>query len=167
MRRKDKIKRKRNSLTKELGTIDIYINGIENHIIKKRIEHILEWYIRKSTFYKNLFYWLSLLVILINAAIPIMNQMKFIYYENIVSIISAFASVFTSCITLFTTKDTWFRYRKSVELIKKECMLFSSKDEYYQDENRETLLIKNVENIISSERQSWEKVKFDKSISKK
>lgn len=167
MRRKDKIKRKRNSLTKELDTIDIYIDEIENNVIRKRIEHILEWYMRKSTFYKNLFYWLSLLIILINAAIPIINQIKFVYYNNIVSIISAFASVFTGCITLFTMKDTWFRYRKSVELIKKECMLFSSKDEDYKDENRETLLIKNVENIVSSERQAWEKVKFDKSNGKK
>lgn len=153
----------RNSLKKELSSIGMYSESIKNFTIKRRILHLLEWYIRKATFYKKLFYILSLIIILINAAIPVINQMDFKYGSNSVSIISAIASVLTSVTTLFTMKDTWFRYRKSVELIKKECMLFAVEYGEYglKDTDKEQLLLRNVEMIISNERDSWEH-KFNK-----
>ncbi|HCW53223.1 MAG TPA: hypothetical protein DG753_05705 [Clostridium sp.] len=152
----------RNSLNKELSTLGMYLEKIKNYTIKKRIIHLLDWYIRKATFYKNLYYFLSVIIIAINALIPVIIQIKFHYYNNVTSIISALASVFTSVITLFTMKDTWHRYRKSAELIKKECMLFSINfGEYEKEANKEELLLSNIEMIISNERDDWE-LKFVK-----
>lgn len=152
----------RNSLTKELASIEIYLESVSSFTVKRRIRHILDWYIRKATFYKKLFYFLSVVVILINAAIPVINQIKFTYCDNVTSIISALASILTSFLTLFTMKDTWFRYRKAVELIKKECMLFTGRYSDYKKSNREEILIRNIEEIISNERDLWEHGKFNK-----
>ena len=152
----------RNSLNKELRTLGMYLEEIKNYTIKKRIMHLLDWYIRKATCYKNLYYIFSVVIIIINALIPIINQIKFTYYDSVISIISAMASIFTSVITLFTMKDTWHRYRKSAELIKKECMLFSADlGEYGKEDNKEELLLSNIEMIISNERDDWE-LKFVK-----
>lgn len=46
----------RNCLNKELRTLGMYLEKIKDYTIKKRIIHLLDWYIRKATFYKNLYY---------------------------------------------------------------------------------------------------------------
>ncbi|EHJ00364.1 hypothetical protein CDLVIII_3815 [Clostridium sp. DL-VIII] len=169
IKRRDKsemVKVGRNSTKKELKSIPIYVVGIENEALKGRVEHILDWYIRKAASYKRLFYGISAVLILINASIPIINE---IGIENIgftgkditVSIISSIATILTSFMTLFTMKDTWFRYRKHVESIKTECMLFNCKCEPYNDKNRECNFAQKIESIICNERQQWINNKFD------
>ena len=150
----------RNSKKKELNSITIYINRIQDEDIKNRIKHILDWYMRKATFYKNLFYMLNFNLILINASIPVINQCIFDYKELTVSIISAIATVITSCISLFTMKDTWFRYRKYVENIKQECILFHCHRGRYRQQHLENDLMESIELLISEERQAWGNSKF-------
>jgi hypothetical protein len=165
IRRSDKLKKRkkgRNSTKKELESIPIYVGRIENEALKERIEHILDWYIRKAVFCKNLFYEISVVLVLINASIPIINQIGFDNKDITVSIISSIATILTSFMTLFTMKDTWFRYRKYVELIKTECMLYNCKCDNYSEENRDCVLAIKVEDIICNERQEWVKNKFDK-----
>lgn len=45
--------KEKNSLKKELESIWIYTESINNNLAKKRIGHLLDWYIRKATFYKK------------------------------------------------------------------------------------------------------------------
>ncbi|SFC97304.1 DUF4231 domain-containing protein [Clostridium uliginosum] len=168
-----------NTKKKELKSIHIYVNNINDRIIRARIEHLLDWYIRKSTFYKNLFYGISVLLILINASIPILNEFLLQnsssstarldnsqYITIGVSILSSIATILTSFMTLFTMKDTWFRYRKHVELIKKECMLYNCKSGVYGGENINCILAERIEEIIGNERQEWVERKFNNTESK-
>lgn len=162
---KNKKNKDKNNLEKEINSLEIYTDGLETKIIKSRIDHLLDWYIRKSTFYKNLFYTLSVFSIFINAFIPIVAQFNVTSKDIIISIMSGIAAVITSILTLFTTKETWFRYRNHAELIKQECVQCISqvgdyKKDYKQDD-RERILIEKVELIISNERSLWKKDKFD------
>lgn len=145
----------------ELDSITIYIDKIENVSIKMRIEHILKMYARKSTLYRWLYYRMSVLIIIINALIPVINQISSDdRLKYVVSIMSAVASVFAGIITLYCMKDTWYRYRKNAELIKKECMYFNSKIGDYSGEDRESYLTMNIEKILSEEKNSWKSQKF-------
>ena len=147
-------------LKKELSSLQHYTKEIENELIRNRVSYLMEWYVRKCTYYKNIYYSLSVLLIVINASIPILNQTVWKYSKITVSIISSLATISTSVMTLFTMKDTWFRYRNSVELMKKECMLFSGRCNEYSRHYRETLFIKRFEDIIENERKTWQKNKF-------
>lgn len=156
----------RNCTSKELESMSMYTDEIQNKIIKARIKHILEWYIRKADFYKRIFYFFSVAAIVVNACVPIMNQMqsktKWDGYLVIATTLSGIATVLISMVTLFTMKDTWFRYRKHAELIKKECIMHAVKKKDYNGEDRDGVLIENVEAIIDDERMTWETSKFSK-----
>lgn len=151
--------REKNSLNKELESIWIYTESINNDLAKKRIEHLLDWYIRKANFYKNLFYILSFSLIVINALIPVLINTEIMNKDLIISGISCIATIITSSLTLFTMKDTWFRYRNNVEVMKSECIKFSQKIGIYKD-NDESIIIENIEQIVKNERGLWEKMKF-------
>ncbi|GAA0864026.1 DUF4231 domain-containing protein [Paraclostridium tenue] len=158
-------KKGRNNLGKELESLVIYTEEIETKIIKDRLEHLLDWYVRKSIFYKRMFYILSIISIFINALIPVLAQLTWQEKDIIISGMSAGAGIITSILTLFTAKETWFRYRDHVELIKQECVRCISKSGDYKKiekkEDRECALIENVESIISAERALWGKLKFN------
>lgn len=147
-------------LKKEKKSLRNFTENIDSKIIKERVDHILEWYICKASFYKTLYYSLSVVLIMINASIPIINQIEFRESSLLVSIISSVATVITSVITLFAMKDTWYRYRFSVELMKKECMLFNIKHKMYANADRNEIFIERFESIIENERAMWKSDKF-------
>lgn len=149
----------RNSLKKELNSLNIYTENIKDKLIKRRIDHLLDWYVRKANFYKNLFYILSTALIIINAIIPILSATEIIQKDIIISCISCIATIITSSLTLFTMKDTWFRYRNSVEMMKSECIKFNCNlNENIR--NNEKNLAQTIEQIVENERNLWEQIKF-------
>ena len=150
----------KNSLKKELKSIWIYTESIENKLAKKRIDHLLDWYIRKANFYKNLFYVLSFSLIVINSLIPVLINTQITNKDLIISSISCIATIITSSLTLFTMKDTWFRYRDSVESMKSECIKFTHKIGVYK-EGDESIIVKNIEQIVKNERGLWKETKFN------
>ncbi len=150
----------KNSLNKELKSIWIYTESIENKLAKKRIDHLLDWYIRKANFYKNLFYVLSFSLIVINSLIPVLINTQITNKDLIISSISCIATIITSSLTLFTMKDTWFRYRDSVESMKSECIKFTHKIGVYKDGD-ESIIVKNIEQIVKNERGLWKETKFN------
>ncbi|MCR8744298.1 DUF4231 domain-containing protein [Romboutsia lituseburensis] len=149
-----------NTLSKEKESLEMYTSKIQDEYIKNRIDHILSWYINKATFYKRLFYTLSVILLVINASIPFINQLGLDDSPIIITGISTIATIITGILTLFTMKDTWFRYRNHVELIKSQCSLFNGQVGIYSKDNREKQLIRNIESIIDDERGLWKLDKF-------
>lgn len=150
-----------NTLSKEKKSLEMYTSNIQDKYIKNRIDHILSWYTNKATFYKRLFYTLSVVLLVINASIPFINQLELDYSPIIITGVSTIATIITGILTLFTMKDTWFRYRNHVELIKSQCSLFNGQVGVYSKDSREKQLIRNIESIIDEERGLWKLVKFE------
>ncbi|WP_165773172.1 DUF4231 domain-containing protein [Bacillus mycoides] len=155
------------SLKKELISLEFYTTNIKNEVTRNRISHLLEWYVKKGTYYKRTYYLINIIIVVINASIPIINQLKFSFSLILVSIIAGIASVLASILTLISVKDTWFRYRKHAELLKKECMFFNCHWGIYEDGEREKMLVVKVEEIINDEREYWEVNKINKNQEKK
>ncbi|MDP4146615.1 MAG: DUF4231 domain-containing protein [Bacillota bacterium] len=81
--------------------------------MKDRVENVLLWNINKAKYYKNMYYGMSIIIIIINASIPVINQIQnFDNSKLVVSITSAVAGVVASILTLIGIKDKWYRYRK-------------------------------------------------------
>lgn len=147
----------------EIKYIRSLLSSIENQLTKDRLENILIWNIKKSCFYKNMFYGMSVTIIIINAGIPVINQaLAEANSKLIITVFSTLASVFASILTLVGVKDKWYRYRKYTELLKRECIFYITKSGVYHLEQRECEFIENIEAICSDERELWEKSNFKK-----
>lgn len=145
-------------LNKEIESIDIFTRTIENQIIKQRVHQVLEWNIKKATRNKIIFYILSIVVLILNGIIPIINQLN--GSKAIVTAISSITAVITGIITLINFKDVWYRYRVTAEKIKRECMMLSSRNGEYRECDREEKFIVNFENLLLDERDLWANNRF-------
>lgn len=146
-------------LKDEIESIDIFTRSIQDEIIKKRVHQVLEWNIKKATNNKRIFYCLSILILVLNASIPIINQLN--GYAAIVTAVSSIVTVITGVVTLINFKDIWYRYRLTTENIKRECIMLSCKYGEYKDEDRENKFIRNFEKILLDERDLWVRHRFE------
>ena len=141
-------------LEDELSSIEIFTSNIENPVIKQRVYQVLSWNIIKSTRYKRMFYILSILILILNASIPVK-------FPIVVTIIASISSVITGIITLINFKDVWYRYRVTAEKIKTECMLLNCRLGQYSCVNREKKFLIRIEEILAEDQESWIKSRFE------
>ena len=140
----------------------MYVSAIENSNLRKRIEFNLTWFQKNSSVHRISFYLTSIMIIVINASIPIINQIYPKYASNIVSTLSAIAAISASLIALFSMRENWFRSSMHAEEIKTECMLFNMTvgeyGEFQNKEDKERLLAERFEEIVRSDRNKWSKL---------
>lgn len=146
-------------LKDELKTLEIFTDSIQNYLIKKRVYDTLVWNIKKATYYKRFFYYFSIISLILNAAIPVINQLN--NYSILVTIISSIGFVITSILTLVNFKDVWYRYRVTSEIIKAECMRLNCKIGEYENDDREKVFLNNFEEILLDERNLWINSRFN------
>lgn len=145
-------------LEEELSSIEIFTSNIENTIIKQRVYQVLKWNIIKSTNYKRIFYFLSVILLILNASIPVINQIE--KFPIVVTIIASISTVITGIITLINFKDVWHRYRLTAERIKTECMLLNCRLGQYSGIDREKKFMLRFEEILAENQELWIKSRF-------
>lgn len=131
-----------------------FSNSNNSAIINKTLEH----YVQKSIFHKNLFFNLSIAVIILNASIPLINSIPDLKTNILTSIASTLTVIITSILTILAAKDNWMRYRSYAEELKTECNLFNNNIGEYSCENielKEQRFILSFERINKSERTLW------------
>ena len=136
-------------LEDELSSIEIFTSNIENPVIKQRVYQVLS---------KRMFYILSILVLILNASIPVINQIE--KFPIVVTIVASISTVITGIITLINFKDVWYRYRVTAEKIKTECMLLNCRLGQYSCVNREKKFLIRIEEILAEDQESWIKSRF-------
>lgn len=146
-------------IREELDSVEIFISTIQDEYIKRRVNQVLKWDIKRAIWNKRIFYLINITILVLNASIPIINQIK--EQSIYVTIISSICTILASIINLINFKDEWYRYRYCVETIKRECMMLSCKCGEYKGENREKIFLINFEQILSKEIDYWKKNKFD------
>ena len=105
-----------------------------------------------------MFYILSILVLILNASIPVINQIE--KFPIVVTIVASISTVITGIITLINFKDVWYRYRVTAEKIKTECMLLNCRLGQYSCVNREKKFLIRIEEILAEDQESWIKSRF-------
>ena len=145
-------------MEEELKSLEIYVRDIKNDIISKRILQIMQQNIKKADSNKKWYYILTFFSFLLNISIPVINE--FNAERKYITIISALVTFLTGCLAIFNFKDSWYRYRKSTEEIKSECIKCASNLEEYSVGNKEAILISKVEEINLQERKVWINTKF-------
>jgi hypothetical protein len=132
--------------------------------LQKRFKPQIEWYEDKAVSNMRRFYLGQIVIIIISAAIPIINVYDFPNDSNSddreirvwSSILGGTIAISTGFIQLTKAHEKWILYRSTAELLKREYNLFSldSGEEYTKEENpgeKKRLFIKRCESIMAAE----------------
>ena len=125
----------------------------EENYIKNRLEDQIQWYSRKSSFYKKMFYIIRATEIIIAGLIPALFHWSFI--KGAIPLLSSIVAVLASLVALFRFHENWIAYRTTSESLKHEKYLYLTKVSPYNQENSFEVLIHTVESIISKENTLW------------
>jgi hypothetical protein len=137
----------------DLDSIAYMVKDIKNPVLKQRVSDCLKWTLSKAWRYLRLHITLTVLTITLNGSIPIIVAISNCAkpYGVFITVISSLAGILTTITQTTKTKELWQTYRCNAELIKKECMLFSSTHSQ-QDESK---LSESVERIMEQVYSSW------------
>lgn len=132
--------------------------------IEQRLDAEQRWYSNKSKHAKKMYTIFQVIEIIIAALIPLLSG----YTTNnscialIVGILGAIIAVIESLSKLFKWHENWIQYRTTSELLKYHKHLYLTHSYPYNNspEDIDNLLVKNIEDIISSENNQWKATAF-------
>ncbi len=120
----------------------------------------IEWYEQKCKKYKNLFYVLCSLEIILSASIPFLagvldsnNQIS----KMLIGVFGVAISIISGFTAFFKFRDQWISYRRTIEILKKERNLFVTGAGIYafNSEDRFIKFVECIENVIFKENDDW------------
>jgi hypothetical protein len=134
--------------------------------IQKRVDIQIEWYEKKAAFNKFRYRIIEIIIIVSGALIPFINSITIFYpnkdpqtvpYPSLLFISSLLGFIIT-LVTGFSKMEkyfeSWTLYRTNAEVLKKEKFLYLNSAGQYSklpQEDRDKLLVENIEFILSSE----------------
>lgn len=135
---------------------------MKTNYIETRLKEQMDYYHNKCKKLRKEYYCLSGISIVINAIIPVLSMgiesdgiLKYI-----IALLSATASILSSFLLLRKTKDTWIKYRRTYERLKKEKVLFETSSGKYKTASEEDFILA-CEEILESEHTAWEELHRD------
>lgn len=125
--------------------------------IETRLKGQMDYYSKKSAKSRKEYYWMSTILIVINAIIPVLSigiesagMLKYV-----IAAFSAAATIISSVLLLRKPKDIWVKYRSTYEKLKKEKILFETSSGKYKNGTEEEFIL-TCEEIMESEHKDWE-----------
>jgi hypothetical protein len=128
-----------------------------------RLNDQIEWYDKKSQFNQKRFKSIRVLNIILSVSIPfltaLMNNDKSTsnnVLKILIGFIGALIAVSEAILNLYKYHENWIQYRSTAESLKHHKYLYETKTGIYANEaNAFSVLVDNVENLISKENTSW------------
>ena len=130
---------------------------MKTNYIETRLKDQMDYYSKKSAQSRKEYYWMSTILIVINAIIPILSLgiESTGIQKYIVAVLGSAATIISSVLMLRKPKDLWIKYRSTNEKLKKEKILFETSSGKYKDGSEEEF-IQTCEAIMESEHTAWE-----------
>lgn len=125
--------------------------------IEKRLKGQMDYYSKKSAKSRKEYYWMSTILIVINALIPVLSLgiESTGIQKYIVAALGSASTIISSVLLLRKPKDTWIKYRSTYEKLKKEKILFETSSGKYKNGTEEEFIL-TCEEIMESEHKHWE-----------
>lgn len=120
--------------------------------IEKRLKGQMDYYSKKSAKSRKEYYWMSTILIVINALIPVLSLgiESTGIQKYIVAALGSASTIISSVLLLRKPKDTWIKYRSTYEKLKKEKILFETSSGKYKNGTEEEFIL-TCEEIMESE----------------
>jgi hypothetical protein len=126
--------------------------------LKGRLEDQIDWYSKKSKFNKRWFLSISTLEIVAATSIPFLVN----YIEKddpmfkiTAGLVGVLVAILTGIIALWKFQELWIQYRSTCESLKHHKYLYETKTKPYNRDDSFSILVENVEILISKEHSIW------------
>lgn len=130
--------------------------------IKERVEDQIKWYDNKSTKAQKSYKIFQIIEIILAAFIPLLAgySTKFWVFPIIIGLFGSIIAIIEAITKLYKFHENWIQYRSTCELLRYQKYLYLTGSYPYndEDETKENIFIKNIENIISAENNQWKNI---------
>lgn len=130
----------------------------ENAYIEQRLQKQQQYHSRKSSDLKKKYIYLSVIALILSAAIPVVTYLMDIIpliTKIIITIISGASTVITGYLSLSKTHELFVEYRMISERLKTLEFLYKYKAQPFNGDNAFELLVLSCENIINRGNDNW------------
>jgi hypothetical protein len=138
----------------------------EQEYFSERVLDQINWYDKKSSYYKRWFMRLKVFEIFLALMIPFLTA--YITTESLslkvtVGLIGVLVAAVSSIITLFKFQENWIQYRTVAESLKHEKFLYTTKAGPYKEDSSFPIFVERFESYISKENSQWASyIKYEK-----
>lgn len=126
--------------------------------LEKRLRVQQKYHSQKASKAKSMFHWLSVLVLIISALIPILTtflDVNSLIVKSIIATLSGTITVISGIQSLFKYQEIWVNYRVISESLKKLDFMYTTKTPPYDQANSFNLLVENCESILGGAKDDW------------
>jgi hypothetical protein len=121
--------------------------------IKNRYSPQVEWYDKKSVYYKRLTTILQILVIAPATIVPIAALLD---NKPLTISLSLVVAIITAALKYFNLEELWHNYRTTCEKLRREKHLYDFRiDDYENAAEPEKIFVKKIESVLSHEHKEW------------
>jgi hypothetical protein len=126
--------------------------------LNERLINQLEYYDRKAVANKKKYYRYKSAVIIISTSIPLIAILPYKEEANyIIAFLGASVAILTSLLELSKAYENWLDFRKTAETLKRERFFYeNTAGPYSKTSDKNALMVRRVENIISVENDLWQ-----------
>lgn len=125
----------------------------EQQYLENRLEDQIKWYSKKSSKYKYLFRTLRGIEIIIAALIP--GLFHFESVKGYIPLLGALVAILIGILSLLKLQENWLSYRTTSESLKHHKYLYMTNTKPYSTGDKFSMLVENVESLISKENSLW------------
>lgn len=132
--------------------------AIENDFLKKRSAHMLYTYVYGAQKYKRRYYLFTWLTVVLPALVVFLNSFESsgsMAVRAAVSLCSLAVAVVSGIAGSVKARESWVRYRKYCEWVKRELFLYSMEKTNENSLEKERELAKKLEEIYKQEGVNW------------
>ena len=135
--------------------------------IQERVIDQINWYSKKSSWNKKMFYFFSIGSIALSSMIPILSLVSNAMEENTIfvnigiALVGAIISVFSGVIFICKFNDHWIEYRRTSETMRHELSLFETGSGSYESKKSFKGFVLKIETLISKENSNWCEISSD------
>lgn len=119
----------------------------------ERLTDQLDWYDAKSATAQQLYKRVKLVQLVVAATVPVVAAFQF--PAGVTAALAALVVIGEGIQQLFQWQTNWLSYRSTAEALKHEKYLFLGSVDPYSGQDRATVLLERVEDIVSQEHRRW------------
>ncbi|MES0490203.1 MAG: DUF4231 domain-containing protein [Leptospirales bacterium] len=127
----------------------------EKKYLSDRLEHQLDWYSKKASYYKGFYHRVRFVEILCASTIPFVAALQFTHSHWVAGGLGVVIAIAAGANSLYKSQENWVLYRTTAENLIREKFMYLTKTGPYSKLDRFHALVHRIEALISTENSSW------------
>lgn len=124
----------------------------------KEIEEQIQWFDKKSVYYKKMYLMISTSEIILSVLTPVFFTSASKTLVILAPFSAALVAMFSAVLRLFKCQENWISYRSKCQILSTEMRLYATQTQPYRGDQSFNHFVKRIEAILSDEYSEWRSV---------